>query len=118
MLHPQRPLVPGALLEKDATLPDGSVPTIGSQADDLFAVLKIDIHNFRRAAIRCRLPIVLEVVAFKAGTTNLLREKSIFNRMIDVFQELAIDLAIDGGGISVRINEQHGNAPGLPVRRC
>ena len=53
------------------------------------------------------------VAALEAGARDLLCEETILTRVVDVFEELAVDLRIDGAQTAVGVDLEDGNA-----RRC
>src|ERR1700759_1956556 len=113
-LDPKRAFVFGIGLKKDAALPDTCISSINTQTDAFLAILKVEFGNFDLAMLRDRFPIGLEVRAFETCATDLFGEETIFDRVIDVFQELAVDAFVDGYGRSVHIHHEYGNVGFFP----
>ena len=64
---------------------------------------------------KCR-PVGREVAALETGAADLLGEKTVLDRMVDVLEKLAVDVAIDRAQAAVRVDLQNGN-PGRLRRR-
>src|SRR5207342_3525724 len=68
-----------------------------------------DAHRVRRSK-RC--PVRLEVAALEGGAANLLGEEPIYDRVVDVFEELTVDLWIDRARTAVGVDLENGHARG------
>ena len=68
-----------------------------------------DAHRVRRSKW-C--PVRLEVAALEAGAADLLGEETVLDRVVDVFEELAVDLRIDRAQTAVGVDLEDGNARG------
>lgn len=60
------------------------------------AILEVELGDFDLAMLRDGFPIGLEIRTLKSRTTDLFGEETIFDRMIDVLQKLAVDAFVDG----------------------
>lgn len=109
-LAPKRTFVFSIGLKKDASLPDTCISPVDTETDALLAVLEIDLGDFDMAMLRAGFPICLEVRTFGARAMDLFGKETVFDRVIDVLQELAVDAFVDGYGRAIRINHKNGNA--------
>ena len=108
--YPKRAVVLGISFKKDASLPDTRLSSISTKANALLTILEVDPGNLDMALLGDGFPICLEVRPFEAGPADLFGEEAVFDRMVDVLQELAIDTFVDWNRGAVRINHEDGNA--------
>src|SRR5215472_4194919 len=108
--YPKRADILGISLKKDASLPDTRLSSISAKANALLAILEVDLGNLDMALLGDGLPICLEVRPFEAGPADLFGEETVFDRMVDVLKELAIDTFVDSNRGAIRINHEDGNA--------
>src|SRR5579863_4991985 len=93
--YPKRAVVLGVRLKKDASLPDTRLSSISAKANALLTILEVDLGNLDMALLGDGFPICLEVRPFEAGAADLFGEEAVFDRMVNVLKELAIDTLVD-----------------------
>ena len=118
-LDPDRSVVAPAGLEKDAPLPDARrCPPAVSRT--LFVPRSNDTSTTRTASggpNGC--PVGLEIGAFEAGAADLFGEEPVLDRMIDVFEELAVDVPIDRADAAIGVDLEDRDATAAAAgRRC
>ena len=81
-----------------------------------FAVFKLHVRDACAAGCSERLPISFKVRAFEAAALDLLGEQAVNDRMIDVFEKLAVDRFVNFSRHAVGINQQDGDTWAAPPR--
>ena len=109
-LDPDRAVVLVAGVDEDAALADAGAAALGAEAHALLPVLELHLRHFDPAAVGERRPVCREVLAFEPGALDLLGEESVFDRVVDVLQEVAVDPPVDRCDDPVGIDEQDGDA--------
>ena len=71
-------------------------------------LLEIDGGDGNGAAIGERLPIGFEIVTLESSTANLFGEKAIFDGMVYVLEEMAVDSRIDAAFRPAGVHQQDG----------
>ena len=94
-LDPERAVILMPRIEVQTPLPNPNAATLRSEAHTLLPVLELNIGDLDAATVRERFPILFEVFALEPGAANLLGKQPVLHRVIDVFQELAVDPLID-----------------------
>ena len=106
-LYPQPTVVRHALIEEQASLPNTRVATGETEPHTAAAIVESHLGKFHLAMVGDRRPVGLEVIALEARAANLLGEEAIFDRMVNMLQELPIDALADRRGGAVGIDEQY-----------
>ena len=90
-------------------MPNARVATGDTEPHTAAAVVECHLGKFHLAMVGERRPVGLEVIALEARAANLLGEEAIFDRMVNMLQELSIDALADRRGGAVGIDEQYGH---------
>ena len=96
-------------LKVDAVLPDARRGTTGSQPHARRALLERHLHGPYGAGVAEGGPVGGKVLGLESRAANLLGEQPVDHGVVDVLEKLPIDVAVDGSGLPIGVDQQDGD---------